>query len=145
MPEDVQLPDSPAVFQRGPAALSKGVSGSQSWFPYSQLLGCQVILSSGIIFSNQAAHINILHLYFTAAVTEFFLVRVDHKRKKKNILICFFLSLSLLLPRVLKNIFDNGNIFVLPEISHGKQTYLGRPLSSKDLPVSNMLFVSDKS
>lgn len=83
MPQDVQLPDSSAVLPRGSAALSKDVSGSQAGFPDSQL-GCRAFLSSGIVLSNQAAHSSILHSYFTAAVTEFFLIRIDHKRKKNT-------------------------------------------------------------
>lgn len=61
------------------------------------------------------------------------------KKREGKILICFFFFF--LLSSVLKNVFGNDNIFALPEMSCEKQTYL----SSKDLPVSNMFFVSDKS
>lgn len=98
-------------------------------------------LCSLILPSNQAAHINTLHSYFTVAVTEFFLIWVDHKRKKKENIDLFF---SLSLSRVLKNVFDNANVFVLPEMSREKQTYLGRNLSSKGLPVSNWWVIRAK-
>lgn len=61
------------------------------------------------------------------------------EREKKNHIDLFFPSLTF---QDLKNVFDyNDNIFLLVEMSHEQQTYLGTPSSSKDLPVSNICFL----